>query len=343
VVKGSLFVTAVAALAAGCSDALEHNTTVGQFVAVASSGTSSVTLISASDFSTAAWALPTRGAAGVAGRGSVLAVPVDTGKSGTLVIGDLGQRRDGPTRVISLDTTATLAGIAIASDSIAWITDPGANRLWRVNVRTGATTSTTLNLVAGAGVVVTAGKVFVPVVAPPGSGVPQVLDVLDAATGAVRSALVLSIGVFRYATVGGDSLIYVVSDNPGVGAANRLSIVDPAAEQELVVLNNVGPAPGVPVFHPSGRLLIPTSGAGIIEVNTLTRSVSRGPGQGIRPQQDSMIIALAVDQGGRLYALDGTAGAIGTVRILAAPPAYDVLNSIPVGSGPVAAAVAAIP
>jgi hypothetical protein len=343
VVRRYLGLLALAGTLAGCSDALEQNTTVGQFVAVASGGASTLTLIAASDFSTTVLALPTIGAASVAGRRSVLAVSVDSGKSGTLVIGDLAQRRDAATRVIPLDTTATLAGVAIAGDSVAWAADPGPGRLWRVNYRSGVTSSVALALVPQAGVVVTAGKVFVPILTTPSS---EALAGVDTATGTVRSTIVLSIGAFRSSTVGGDSLLYVVSDNPGVGNANRLAIVDPIAGQELVVIDNVGPTPGTPVFHPSGRLLIPTAGAGIVEINTLTRAVSRGPGQallGVRPAGDSVIVALAVDQGGRLYALDAGAGATGTVRILSGPPDYNVVGSIAIAAGLTAAAVAAIP
>ncbi|HYK82715.1 MAG TPA: hypothetical protein VEU55_06180 [Gemmatimonadales bacterium] len=336
------WVAVLAALAAGCSDALEQNTTVGQFVAVATSGTSAVTLISASDFSATVLTLPTIGAANITGRGSVLAITVDSGRSGTLALGDLAQRRDGPIRLIKLDTTATLSGAAIANDSLAWVADSGLARLWRVRYRTGDTASVlSAAPVARAEIVTTAGKVFVPATVTGVLGFSQALAVLDGATGAARSRIFLSIGVFRHLIVGGDSLLYVVSDT--AGSANRLAIVDPVAEQELVVIDNVGPTPGRPVFHPSGRLLIPTAGAGIVEVNTLTRVVSRGPGQGIRPQGDSVIVALAVDQGGRVYALDAAAGSTGIVRILAAPPDYGVLASVTVGAGPMAAAVAAIP
>jgi hypothetical protein len=343
VVRRYLGLVALAGALGGCSDALEQNTTVGQFVAVASSGASALTLIAASDLSTSVLALPTIGAASVAGRRGVLAVAVDSGKSGTLVIADLIRRRDAAIRVIPLDTTATLAGAAIASDSVAWTADPGMGRLWRVNYRSGVTSGVTLALVPQAGVLVTAGKLFAPALTAPAT---QVLAVLDTATGAMRSQIALSIGAFHSGTVGGDSLLYVVSDNPGVGSANRLAIVDPVAGQELVVIDNVGPAPGTPVFHPSGRLLIPTGGAGIVEINTLTRAVIRGPGQtvpGVRPAGDSVIVALAVDQGGRLYALDAVTGATGTVRILSGPPDYGVLGSVAIGAGPRAAAVAAIP
>lgn len=328
-----------------CSDALERNTTAGQYVAVASAAATSVTLIAANDFSTETLVLPSTGAVGVAGQGSVLVVPVGGGQPPSLLISDLAERRDAPTRVIPLQPAAILAGAAIVSDSIAWVADPGINRLLRVNYRTGDTASVYLPgpyLVSEAAVVHTAGKIFVATSAPPSTGCIHALWVLDAITSAVEKCINLSIGSFSHVVVGGDSLLYVVSNN-GPGTSNRLSIVDPVAGQELVVINNVGPSPGVPVFHPSGRLLIPTSGTGIVEVNTLTRSVARGPEQGIRPADDSMIVALAVDQRGRVYSLDASTGPTGTVRILSAPPNYDVLRTVTVGAGPVAAAVAAVP
>src|SRR3989454_6165937 len=77
----------------------------------------------------------------------------------------------------------------------------------------------------------------------------------------------------EFATVGGDSLIYVVSRGTAGAADGRLSIVDPATNREAVVVNGLGELPGPPVFHPSGRLLIASEQEGILEVNTLTRSV----------------------------------------------------------------------
>src|SRR5437667_431978 len=86
----------------------------------------------------------------------------------------------------------------------------------------------------------------------------------------------------------------------------KLSVVDPASRTELVVINGLGEAPGAAAFHPSGRVLISSISDGILEVNTLTRSVTRGPGQGLKPGGDG-VTGLAIDQGGRVYALDAGA------------------------------------
>src|SRR3989475_6699393 len=43
--------------------------------------------------------------------------------------------------------------------------------------------------------------------------------------------------------------------------------------RSVVVINGLGELPGPAVFHPSGRLLIASEQEGILEVNTLTRSL----------------------------------------------------------------------
>src|SRR3989442_1586423 len=142
----------------------------------------------------------------------------------------------------------------------------------------------------------------------------------------------------EFATVGGDSLIYVVSRGTAGAADGRLSIVDPAINQEVVVINGLGELPGPPVFHPSGRLLIASEREGILEVNTLTRTLVRGVGAGSKPGGHG-VAALALDQRGRIYALDrGDCTAPGVVHVLSAPPDYAELETVSVGACPSAAA-----
>src|SRR5207247_1255054 len=107
----------------------------------------------------------------------------------------------------------------------------------------------------------------------------------------------------RFLAVGDDSLLYVVNAGHPTRGDGKLSIVDPASRTELVVINGLGESPGAAAFHPSGRVLISSASEGILEVNTLTRSVTRGPGQGLKPGGDG-VTGLAIDQGGRVYALD---------------------------------------
>jgi hypothetical protein len=82
---------------------------------------------------------------------------------------------------------------------------------------------------------------------------------------------------------------------------------------------------------------------GILEVNTLTRTVTRGPGDGIKPSGDG-IAGLAVDPRGRVYAVaPGACSSPGRVHVLSAPPDYRPLATPTVGVCPAGAALAAVP
>jgi streptogramin lyase len=117
--------------------------------------------------------------------------------------------------------------------------------------------------------------------------------------------------------------------------------VDPATRRELVVINGLGESPGAVVYHPSARLLIASPTEGILEINASTRSITRGPGNGIKPGGDG-ITALALDPRGRVYAVAarGCAGGAGVVHVLNAPPDYGVIRTVPVGNCPTAATLA---
>src|SRR5438876_884446 len=104
-----------------------------------------------------------------------------------------------------------------------------------------------------------------------------------------------------------------------------------------------GDSPGAAAFHPSGRVLVASASEGILEVNTLTRSVTRGPGHGVKPGGHG-VAGLAIDQGGRVYALDaGGCSGPGVVHILSPPPDYDELRAVTVGVCPSATALAVVP
>ena len=140
-----------------------------------------------------------------------------------------------------------------------------------------------------------------------------------------------------HGTLGDDGFLYVVmSGSPG-GGDGRLAVVDPVTRAEVAVLNGLGELPGPPVYHPSGRLLIASPTEGILEVSATTRAMVRGPGQGVRPGGDG-ITALALDTRGRVYAVaDRGCSGPGALHVLSAPPAYRLIETIPLGVCPVAA------
>jgi hypothetical protein len=327
----------VLAFATGCSDALEQDTTAGQVVAVVNTNPATLSLVSATDFrATDLDLLNADGQpAAIAGRMSVLAAPLPAVDS--VVFLDFGL--SGGSRRVALASGAGAAGIAIADDSIAWVANPNNNQATRINYRTGATSTIAVGPTPTA-VVITRGTLYVVNAnlaggspAGPGSISWRTLD------GPVASDTIMLTGLDpEFATVGGDSLIYVVSRGAAGAADGKLSIVDPATNREVVVVNGLGELPGPPVFHPSGRLLIASEEEGILEVNALTRALVRGPGAGIKPG-GRVVAALALDQRGRVYALDqGDCSAPGVVHVLSAPPNYAELRAVAVGVCPSAAA-----
>jgi hypothetical protein len=121
--------------------------------------------------------------------------------------------------------------------------------------------------------------------------------------------------------------------------------VDPVSRLELAVVNGLGDGLGPPLYHSSGRVLIPSVN-GILEVDPARRSVTTGPSKGINPGGVHSSV-LTVDQRGNIYALVShcadPARPPGAVQVLSPPPAYSLLNTIGIGSCPVGAAAAQLP
>jgi DNA-binding beta-propeller fold protein YncE len=250
-----------------------------------------------------------------------------------------------PVTVIPLAPGSGATGVEIFDDSIAWVANPTLNTVTRVNYLLGDTVSFPVGPSPRA-VVIADSSLFVVNANMAGSqpAGPSSITFRPAQVGMFPSsafgtiALSLSCLSARSATLGDDGLIYVTcGGHPGAGDG-RLSIVDPVARTELAVINGLGESPGSAAFHPSGRLLIASDTSGILEVNTLTRSITRGPGQGVK-LDGAGVAALAVDERGRVYALvPGNCMAPGVLYVLAAPPSYNELRQVPVGVCPSAAA-----
>lgn len=335
----------VMALAA-CSDALDQDTTAGQVVAVAESQPATVSLVSAENFVVShAIALSGGSTGSVSGLGSVLIVPM----IGGVGVIDLSHSLTTVTELVPLGSGGFGRGSAIQDDAVAWVSYEMPYAVWRINYRSGDTVSVGFAANPRA-LAIAAGNVFVVTV---GAGDVSWLTVIDTSLAAGSSiSIVDSVPLTGLnaggITLGGDGYLYVVSSGPltGGGATEgRLAIVDPVSRRELAVVNGLGGQLGPPVYHPSGRVLIP-SGNGILEVNPVTRSVTHGPTKGIKPAGDYPNV-LVVDQRGRVYALvDHCADPSqppGAVHVLSPPPNYAVITTIRIGSCPNGAAAAAIP
>jgi hypothetical protein len=336
----------LAALTA-CSDALEQDTTAGQVIAVAESQPATVSLVSAENFVVShAIALSGGSTGSVSGFGSVLIVPM----MGGVGVIDLSHSLTTVTGLVPLGTGGFGRGSAIQDDAIAWVSYEMPYAVWRINYRSGDTASVGFAANPKA-LAIAAGNVFVVTV---GAGDVSWLTVIDTSltAGSPSIAIVDSVPLTGLnaggITLGGDGYLYVVSSGPltGGGATEgRLAIVDPVSRRELAVVNGLGSQLGPPVYHPSGRVLIPSVN-GILEVNPVTRSVTHGPTKGIKPADDYPSV-LVVDQRGRVYALvDHCADPSqppGAVHVLSPPPNYALIATIRIGSCPNGAAAAAIP
>jgi len=250
-----------------------------------------------------------------------------------------------PDYVLPLDAGSGATGVAIQDDSIAWVANPKLNTVTRLNYRSGDTTSIIVGVHPQA-VAIVGTRVFVVnanVVGSTPAG-PSWLSSFDCCGIAVPDSIPLTGVNARFATVGDDSLLYVIASGAPGAADGKVSIVDPQARVEVAVLNGLGESPGATAFHPAGsRLLVASASEGILEVNTSTRAISRGPGNGVKPGGHG-VSGLAIDLRGRVYAVDpGACAAPGTVHVLNPPPNYDEIQVVSVGLCPTTAAVATTP
>jgi hypothetical protein len=344
--KARTLMLAALVAAAGCSDALEQDTTAGLVVAVVNTGSNNLSLVDATRFTAGPVAdltPPTGTPATVDARGTVILVPM--GDADAVRVVSSGTLPPGAPSVIALPAGSGATGVAIDDDSLAWVASPNLNAVTLVNYLTGDTATFTAGTFPQA-VALSSGYVFfingnLSGGQPAG---PSTVRWLTRSTG-IRAFgdFTLSCTNARFAVMGGDGFLYVVCAGTAGDGDGKLSIVDPVARREVAVLNGLGESPGPAVYHPSGRLLVASATEGILEVNTLKRTVTRGPGEGLKPAGLG-IAGLAVDPRGRVYAVaPGACAGPGTVHVLSAPPAYRELTAVTVGVCPAAAVLAAVP
>lgn len=335
---------AAAVVAAACSDALEQDTTAGYVVAVVNGGDNTLSMIDATRFS--AFTIPLSPFAGtpttLAARGEVILVAMGS-TNGVRVISQ-GTLPPSAPDLVPLPDSSGATGVAVASAGLAFAANPNRHSVTQIQYLTGDTIADSVGIYPQA-VVATETHVYVAdgnLVGGVPAGPSFVrMNSLPIVRGVPTWQTVsLSCSNARFATLGGDGLLYVVcAGTPGAGDG-RLAVVDPDSRRELVVINGLGESPGPIVYHPSGRLLIASMTEGILEVNALTRSVTRAPGNGIKPSGDG-IAGLAVDPRGRVYAVaPGACTSPGTVHILSGPPSYSPLKTVAVGVCPAAAVLA---
>ena len=344
-------------LAAGCSDALEQKSSAGQVIGVVNANDRTLSVISATDFTvtTRSWQMGSATPRTIDGRGHVFVVPLGAADAVgvdlffTCPPGALSLCVQ-PDYTLPLPTGSGATGVAIQDDSIAWIANPNLNTVTRVNYFSGDTTSVPVGVYPQA-VALVGTRVFVVnsnLVGSTPAG-PSWLTSFECCSVRTPDSIPLTGTNARFATVGDDSLLYVIASGHTGARDGKLSIVDPQTRVEVAVLNGLGESPGAAAFHPAGsRLLVASATEGILEVNASIRVITRGPGNGVKPGGNG-VSGLAIDLRGRLYAVDAATLATpefcavsgGVVHVLTAPPDYHEIHTATVGCGPTTAAVAA--
>jgi hypothetical protein len=282
---------------------------------------------------------------GVSVRDSIALVPL--GSSDAVVVVDLRVRA--VIRTITLPPGSGAIGSAIVDDSVAYVANPGRNSVTRLDLWTGDTAELAVGTTPQ-GVVFVRGRVFVlngnvpdgAAVAPPS---PSWISVVDPATNALASGVdsipLTGPGNARFADIGSDGLLYVVSAGTGAASDGRLSIVDPVARAEIASFAGFGAEPGNPASDGDERVFVSSRAEGVMAFDARTRVVTRGAGSGVAVPNNS---AVAVDSRGRVYAVDAggcTPGSTGVAHVLDSQLLE--IRTIPLGECPVAAAIAKVP
>src|SRR5438552_9137541 len=165
-----------------------------------------------------------------------------------------------PDYTLPLPTASGATGVAIQDDSIAWIANPNLNTVTRVNYFSGDTTSVPVGVYPQA-VALVGTRVFVVnsnLVGSTPAG-PSWLTSFECCSVRTPDSIPLTGTNARFATVGDDSVLYVIASGHTGARDGKLSIVDPQTRVEVAVLNGLGESPGAAAFHPAGSRLLDAS------------------------------------------------------------------------------------
>lgn len=245
---------------------------------------------------------------------------------------------------IPLKPGSGVAGAALISDSIAYVSNATANTLTRVDLATGDTASVVVGttprqvtFIRGRVLVINAnldslGK-------PAGESWISVIDPGIGLAGAVVDSVpLIGPGNAEFSTVAGDGFVYVVQvGNPNVDQG-RLSVVDPVGRREVASFGGFGFGPGDLTDNGADRLLISSRTEGLMEFDTANRKILRGEGNGIAIPANT---GVAVDSQGRIYALEAGCSDHGLLHVLR--PNFTEIRAVTVGQCASQALLARVP
>ena len=278
--------------------------------------------------------------AGVATRGATAVVPL-RGRDALAVV-DL--RAGALVNTIALAPGSGVAGAALISDSIAYVSNANLNTVTRVDLATGDTASTVVGPTPQH-LTFTRGRVLVmnsnvdAFGKPAGQSSISVIDPAnDPAVGRIGHIPLVGPGNARFSTVAGDGLVYVIQEGDPTVDEGRLSIVDPVDRRELASFGGLGFGPGDLTADNGERLLISSRSEGLMEFDTAERTVIRGEGDGVVIPANT---GVAVDSQGRIYALEAGCSGNGIVHVLR--PDFTEIRSVPVGRCASQALLARVP
>jgi hypothetical protein len=266
--------------------------------------------------------------ASVTTRGAFAVVPLQ-GRDAIAVV-DL--RAGQLVNTIPLAPGSGVAGAALISDSIAYVSNSSLQTVTRVDLSTGDTVSIPVGRTPQE-ITFTRGRVLVINAnlddqgRPAGESWISVIDPAGNLTGLVIDSIPLfGPGNARFSTVAGDGLVYVVQDGNPTIDQGRLSVVDPVERTERASFGGFGFGPGDLASDEGDRLLISSRTEGLMEFDTAERKVVRGEGNGVAIAGNT---GVAVDSRGRIYALEAGCSNNGIVHVLR--PDFTEIRSVPVG------------
>jgi hypothetical protein len=245
---------------------------------------------------------------------------------------------------IALAPGSGVAGAALISDSVAYVSNSNLNTITRVDLATGDTAS----IVVGSTpqqMIFTRGRILVlnanldSLGKPAGGSSISVIDpAVGSAGGLVDNVPLIGPGNARFSTVAGDGLVYVIQEGDPSIDQGRLSVVDPVRRRELASFGGFGFGPGDLTADGGDRLLISSRTEGLMEFDTAERAIIRGEGNGIPIPGNS---GVAVDSQGRIYALESGCSDNGLVHLLR--PDFTEIRSVTVGQCATQALLARVP
>ena len=261
-------------------------------------------------------------------RGAIAVVPLQARDAIAVVDLRAGQL----VQTISLAPGSGVAGAALISDSLVYVSNSRLQTVTRVDLSTGDTISIPVGRTPGQ-ITFTRGRVLVINAnlddqgKPAGESWISVIDPLANLTGAVIDSIPLfGPGNARFSTVAGDGLVYVIQDgNPAIDEG-RLSVVDPVQRTERASFGGFGFGPGDLASDGGDRLLISSRSEGLMEFDTAERAVVRGEGNGVPIPGNT---GVTVDSRGRIYALEAGCSDNGIVHILR--PDFSEIRHVLVG------------